>query len=73
VVRLFGIFSLHAFGEAVAFAGPDDFARLKRNGEDAGDEVLQPVFADLVMEPGDLARVSRCEFGSLTELAGALN
>ena len=51
------------------FVGFENFARFERHGVDAGDPVFQPVFANLVMEPGDVARIDRHDPRPLPELA----
>ncbi|MGD0102659.1 MAG: hypothetical protein ABSC06_01310 [Rhodopila sp.] len=67
---LFSVFLLHGPGEVVVFIGTEDLAGLEGHCVGAGHPVLQPVFADLVMEPRDVARIDRNDTGSLTELAG---
>ena len=67
---LFGVFAFHVLGEIVALVSAENFARFEGHGVDAGDAMLQPVFADLVVKPRDIARIDRHDTGPLTKLAG---
>jgi hypothetical protein len=67
---LFGVFSFHILGQIVIFVGAQDLPRFERHGVDPGDAVFQSIFADLMLEPGDIAWVDRHDPGSLSQLAG---
>ena len=67
---LFGVFLFDFPSEGVAFIGTQDLAGFESHGVDAGDPVFQAIFANLVMEPGDVARVDRYDAAALAELTG---
>src|SRR5262249_35680382 len=48
----------------------EDLPRFEGHGVHACDAPLEPVFADLMVEPGDIARVDGHDPGPLPELAG---
>src|ERR1700683_4954307 len=54
-------------GEIIALASPQDLSRLEHHGMHTGDSLLQPVFADLVLKPGNVAAVDRDDAAALAE------
>ena len=60
----------HVGGERFGFVSLQDLSRLERHRVHAGDALFQPVFADLVVKPGDVARIDGDDAGALAELAG---
>ncbi len=55
---------------ASELVGFQHLPRLERHRVHAGDALLQPVFADLVVEPGNEARIDGDDAGALAKLAG---
>ena len=68
--RLFGEQLDDIGGKRFGFVGLQDLSGLEGHRVYAGHAPLQPVFADLVVKPGDVARIDGDDAGPLAELAG---
>ena len=67
--RLFGEQFRDLARQRLRFVGLQYLSRLERHRMGAGNPALQPVFGDLVMEPGNVARIDRDDAAALAELA----
>ena len=68
--RLFGEKTRHFGGKLGGFVSFQKLPRLERHGVHAGDAPLEAVFADLMMKPGNVARVDCDDAAALPQLTG---